>query len=69
LLIEGSGARSGSESIPLTSGFGSGRPKNIWIRNTVVRSSQRLELMNVFLAGSGGREPPHPDRRGRVGRD
>jgi hypothetical protein len=25
---------SGSESIPLTSGYGSGRSKNMWIRNT-----------------------------------
>ena len=30
--IEGSGAESGSGSIPLTSGSGSGRPKNMWIR-------------------------------------
>jgi hypothetical protein len=28
MMIEGSG------SIPLTSGSGSGRPKNMWIRNT-----------------------------------
>jgi hypothetical protein len=29
-MIEGSGSRAGS--IPLTSGSGSGRPKNMWIR-------------------------------------
>ncbi len=33
-MIEGSGSRAGSGSIPLTSGSvsGSGRPKNMWIR-------------------------------------
>ncbi len=40
MMIEGtvSGSRAGSGSIPLTSGSGSGRPKNTWIqwiRNTV----------------------------------
>jgi hypothetical protein len=30
MMIEGSGAVAGS--IPLTSGSGSGRPKNMWIR-------------------------------------
>ncbi len=34
MMIEGSGSRAGSGSIPLTSGSGSGRPKNTWIRNT-----------------------------------
>jgi hypothetical protein len=34
MMIKGSGSRagSGSESIPLTSGSGSRRPKNMWIR-------------------------------------
>ncbi len=32
MMIEGSGSRAGSGSIPLTSGSGSGRPKNTWIR-------------------------------------
>jgi hypothetical protein len=32
MMIEGSGSRAGSGSIPLTSGSGSGRPKNMWIR-------------------------------------
>jgi hypothetical protein len=38
LMIEGSGSRSrgGFGSIPVTSGSGSGRPKNMWIRNTAV---------------------------------
>jgi hypothetical protein len=35
-MIEGSGSGvgSGSGSIPLTNESGSGRPKNMWIRNT-----------------------------------
>jgi hypothetical protein len=32
MMIEGSGAGSESGSIPLTSGSGSRRPKNMWIR-------------------------------------
>ncbi len=36
LMIEGSG--SGSVSIPLIGGSGSGRPKNVWIRNSVSRN-------------------------------
>ncbi len=42
LMIEGSGsgAGSGSESIPLTngSGYGSRRPKNMWIRRIRIRN-------------------------------
>jgi hypothetical protein len=41
-MIEGSGA--GSGSIPLTSGSGSWRPKNMWIRwirNTARKSYQK----------------------------
>jgi hypothetical protein len=34
MMIEGSGSIAGSGYIPLTSGSGSGRPKNMWIRNT-----------------------------------
>jgi hypothetical protein len=37
LIMEGSGA--GSGSIPLTNGS-SGRPKNMWIRNTAVRHQE-----------------------------
>jgi hypothetical protein len=33
-MIEGSGSRAGSGSIPLTNGSGFGMPKNTWIRNT-----------------------------------
>ncbi len=32
MIIEGSGSRAGSGSIPLTPGSGSLRPKNMWIR-------------------------------------
>ena len=32
MMIEGSGSGSRAGSIPLTSGSGSGRPKNMWIR-------------------------------------
>jgi hypothetical protein len=32
MMIEGSGSRAGSGSIPLISGSGSGRPKNTWLR-------------------------------------
>jgi hypothetical protein len=32
MMIEGSEAGAGSGYIPLTSGSGSGRPKNMWIR-------------------------------------
>jgi hypothetical protein len=37
LVIEGS--RSGSESIPLTDGSGSRRPKNMWIRWIRIRNN------------------------------
>ena len=39
MMIEGSGSRAGSGSIPLTSGSGSGRPKNMWIRWIRIRNT------------------------------
>jgi hypothetical protein len=44
-MIEGSGSRSGS--IPLTSGSGSGWPKNMWIRWIRIRNSA-WRVGNVF---------------------
>ena len=38
-MIEGSGSRAGSGSIPSTSGSGSGRPKNTWIRWIRIRNT------------------------------
>jgi hypothetical protein len=43
MMIEGSGSR----SIPLTSGSGSGRPKNMWIRWIRIRISN-TEVLNKF---------------------
>jgi hypothetical protein len=37
MMIEGSG------SIPLTSGSGSGRPKNMWIRIRIRNTAQDIE--------------------------
>jgi hypothetical protein len=45
MMIEGSGV--GSGSIPLTNGSGSGRPKNVWIRNTAT-GDQRSITGNTF---------------------
>jgi hypothetical protein len=42
MMIEGSGSRAGSGSIPQTSGSGSGRPKNTWIRI-------RIRIRNIVL--------------------
>jgi hypothetical protein len=41
MMIEGSGSKTGSGSIPLTSGYGSGsrRPKNKWIRWIRIRNT------------------------------
>jgi hypothetical protein len=36
MMIEVSGPGSGSGCIPVTSGSGSGRPRNTWIRNTAI---------------------------------
>ncbi len=47
LMIEGSG----SGSTPLTNGSGSGRPKNMWIRNTVECRGRYL-LLESTAAGS-----------------
>jgi hypothetical protein len=53
-MIEGSGSRAGSGSIPLTSG--SGWPKNLWIRwirirNTAWRVANVFYLIGLTLAG------------------
>jgi hypothetical protein len=46
LLMEGSGSGcgAGSGSIPLTYGSGSGRPENMWIRNTAALCKKRLRV-------------------------
>ncbi len=50
MMIEGSG----SGSIPLTSGFGSGRPKNMWIRWIRIRNTAFKMPRNwVFLLVDG----------------
>jgi hypothetical protein len=51
LMIEGS--RSGSGSIPLTSGSGSGRPKNMWIRWIQIR----IRIRNTALVKIGWHAP------------
>jgi hypothetical protein len=50
MMIEGSGSGTGSGSIPLTSGSGSWRPKNTWIRirNTVVNKIIRGSKTFIF---------------------
>jgi hypothetical protein len=45
MTIEGSG------SIPLTSGSGSGRPKNMWIRNTAVGDDKVCVVCLQYLLG------------------
>jgi hypothetical protein len=52
-MIEGPGSRSGS-GVPLTSGFGYRRPKNMWtrrirIRNTVKRKNKITEIFVQIL--------------------
>jgi hypothetical protein len=42
MMIEGSGSRAGSGSIPLTSGSGSGRPKNMWDPEHCKKESKNL---------------------------
>ena len=53
IMMEGSGSRAGSGSIPLTSGSGSGWPKNLWIRirNTAWRVANVFYLIGLTLAG------------------
>jgi len=50
MMMEGSGSRSGS--IPVTSGSGSGRPKNTWIRWILIRirirNSERINRQNTI---------------------
>jgi hypothetical protein len=48
LMIEGSG--SGDGSVPLTSGSGSRRPKNIWIRRIRIRNTALLMIFLVSIA-------------------
>ena len=43
-MIEGSGAGSGSGSMPLTNGFGSGRPKNMWIRWIRIQNTELTDV-------------------------
>ncbi len=52
-MIEGSGSRAGtgSASIPLTSGSGSGRPKNTWIR--WIGSATLTESTENWVQGQG----------------
>jgi hypothetical protein len=55
MMIEGSGFRAGSGSIPLTTGSGSGRPKNmwirirIWIRNTAHSVADLDPVLGAFI--------------------
>jgi hypothetical protein len=53
MMIKGSGSEAGSGSIPLTSGSGSGRPKNMWIR--WIRNTANKVIR--FLPYSGGGKP------------
>ncbi len=48
-MLEGS--RSGSGSVPLTDGSGSRRPKNMWIRNTVIPDPDRQHCIRVLTRG------------------
>jgi hypothetical protein len=52
MMIEGSGSRAGSGSIPLTSGSGSrsGRPKNTWIRWIRIRI-RKTDFLSLFRMG------------------
>ncbi len=56
-MIEGSGSRAGSGSIPLTSG--SGRHKNMWIRNTGILQCCGSGSSSLIQCGSesGSKEP------------
>ncbi len=57
LMVEGSGARSGSISLTNGSGFGSGRPRNIWILRIWIRirisNTAYRYLVTSFCYGSG----------------
>jgi hypothetical protein len=65
MMIEGSGSRagsgsgsragSGSGSIPLTSGSGSGRPKNTWIRWIRIRWIRIRNTDFFAFVGDGGK--------------
>ncbi len=56
-MIEGSGSRAGSGSIPVTSGSGSGsrRPKNTWIRwiRIRIRNNGRNQGFSYFFLDDG----------------
>ena len=49
MMVEGSESGAGSGSLPLTSGSGSGRPKNMWIgiRNTVLLDPDRHQTIPI----------------------
>jgi hypothetical protein len=56
MMVEGSGSRaeSGSGSIPWTSGSGSGRPKNMWIRWIRIRNTgSNCIRQPCYLLGQG----------------
>ncbi len=54
MMIEGYGSRAGSGFIPLTSGSGSGRPKNTWIRDFSI-SLRRYTVIGKQLLISNDR--------------
>jgi hypothetical protein len=41
-MIEGSGSGAGSGSISLTNGFGSGRPKNIFLTQEMEQNTKKV---------------------------
>jgi hypothetical protein len=54
MMIEGSGSGAGSGSIPLTSGSGSRRPKNMWIRWIRIRNTAtniRIQAARLEILG------------------
>jgi hypothetical protein len=50
MMIEGSGSKAGSGSIPLTSESGSGRPKNTWIRIRIRNTAANYLIFGVINA-------------------
>ncbi len=51
MMIEGSGSKAESGSIPLTNGSGSGRPKNVWIRWIRIRNTEKTEEIRTQVDG------------------